>query len=171
MINWPDEDDDPIELVIEDDRWLDADLAALTHRAAGVVAEWLEIDDLRIVVMGCDDARIAALNAEFRGRAVPTNVLSWPTQDFAPRDPGATPEAPPSPELGDIAISYDTCLREAEAQSKPFPHHVVHLLVHAVLHLAGYDHINDADAHAMEHAEREILNMMDIPDPYSEYER
>lgn len=172
-IDWPEEEeeDDPVQLVIEDDRWLDAELEALAHRAAAAVAEWLELDDLRIVVMGCDDARIAVLNAEFRGRATPTNVLSWPTHDFAAHAPGEIPQAPPTPELGDIAISFDTCAREAAAHGKPLADHVTHLLVHGMLHLAGYDHIMDADAAAMEHAEREILNMMDIPDPYLEHER
>lgn len=168
-----DEGDDPgpVDLVIEDDRWLDADLAALSLRAAGAVAQWLDLPDLEIVVLGCDDARIAELNAEFRGRAVPTNVLSWPSQHFQPRASGETPDAPLFAELGDIAISFDTCQREAEAHGKPFADHVTHLLVHAVLHLAGYDHEDEADAESMENAERDILNSLDIPDPYLEYER
>lgn len=160
-----------VDLVIEDDRWLDADLQALAIRAARAVSEWMELPDLQVVVLGCDDPRIADLNRQFRGRAVPTNVLSWPFHDFASRPAGDDPEAPPSPELGDVAISYDTCAREAEQQGKPFADHVTHLLVHAVLHLAGYDHIDDSDARTMENAEREILHRLDIPDPYAEYER
>ena len=73
-------------------------------------------------------------------------------------------------ELGDIAISFDTCQREAEAQGKPFADHATHLLVHAMLHLAGYDHIDDLDAETMEDAERSILGKLGIPDPYLEME-
>ena len=97
-------------------------------------------------------ATIAALNAEFRGKPKPTNVLSWPTVEFEPHAPGARPELPDTDELGDIAIAYETCQREAEAQGKPFSDHATHLLVHAMLHLAGFDHIVDADAETMEDA-------------------
>lgn len=166
-----DDDSDIVDLVIEDDRWLDAGLQGLAHRAAEAVAAWLEMPDLQIVVMGCDDDRIADLNSEFRGKAVPTNVLSWPSHQFQPRDSGALPEAAPSPELGDIAISFDTCQREALEHGKSFANHVTHLLVHGTLHLAGYDHEDDGDAEVMENAERDILGTLDIPDPYLEMER
>ncbi len=160
-----------VDLVIEDDRWLDADLEELALRAVGAVAEWMDLPDLQVVVMGCDDERIADLNAQFRGKPAPTNVLSWPTHDFSDRAEGEEPTQPPSPELGDIAISYDTCEREAAEQGKPMADHVTHLLVHATLHLAGYDHIVDSDAEMMEEAEREILGNLGIRDPYLEYER
>ena len=79
------------------------------------------------------------------------------------------PAPPAADELGDIAISYDTCAREAAAQGKPLADHATHLLVHAILHLAGYDHEDDADADTMEDAERAILATLDIPDPYREH--
>ena len=157
-----------VDLVIEDERWLDAGLEALSDRAAMATIRHLGIDAVEIVVMGCDDARIAALNDHFLGKNSPTNVLSWPSADPAPRDPGAVPPPPETPELGDIAISFDTCAREAAAQGKPMADHVTHLLVHAILHLAGYDHEIDADAETMEDAERSILAHLGIPDPYQE---
>lgn len=159
-----------VDIVLEDDRWEDAGLPEMAERAARAVGRWLDLGEFQIVVMGCDDARIATLNAEFRGKPKPTNVLSWPAVDFAPRAPGAHPAPPEIDELGDIAISYDTCLREAEAQRKPFADHATHLLVHAMLHLAGYDHIDDQDADTMESAERQILGKLGIPDPYLEHE-
>lgn len=159
-----------VDLVIEDERWDDADLLGMSERAARAVGEWLDISDFQIVVMGCDDERIAGLNAEFRGKPKATNVLSWPAIEFDARAPGAAPELPGVDELGDIAISYDTCLREAEAQGKPFADHATHLLVHAMLHLAGYDHIDDQDAETMEDAERSILGKLGISDPYLELE-
>ncbi|MDT1061137.1 rRNA maturation RNase YbeY [Paracoccus sp. CPCC 101403] len=159
-----------VDLVIEDARWDDADLLGMSQRAARAVGSWLGLENFQIVVMGCDDARIAGLNAEFRDKPTPTNVLSWPAIEFDLRAPGEVPELPEVDELGDIAISFDTCWREAEAQGKPFADHATHLLVHAILHLAGYDHIDDQDAETMEDAERSILSSLGIPDPYLELE-
>lgn len=161
-------DDLCVDTVIEDDRWGETGLAALAARAAGAALQWHGLTAGEIVVMGCDDARIAALNGDFRGKPRPTNVLSWPALDTAPRAPGDRPVLPETDELGDIAIAYDTCLAEAHAQGKPFDHHVTHLLVHAVLHLLGYDHENDPDAELMEATERSILQQLQIPDPYQE---
>lgn len=159
-----------VDVVIEDDRWLDVGLVPLSEQAARAVGEWLDLKEFQIVVMGCDDARIAELNAEFRGKPRPTNVLSWPAIEFDARAPGAVPVLSDVEELGDIAISFDTSRREAEAQKKPLANHVTHLLVHAILHLAGYDHIDDLDAETMEDAERSILGKLSIPDPYLEHE-
>lgn len=165
----PHDTPDIIDIVLEDDRWEDAHLPAMARRAARAVGDWLALGEFQVVVMGCDDRRIAALNAEFRGKPKPTNVLSWPAIEFGARPPGAHPDLPDIQELGDVAISYDTCQREAEAQGKPFADHATHLLVHAILHLAGYDHIDDDDADTMEDAERAILSKLGIPDPYLEH--
>ncbi len=159
-----------VDIVLEDDRWEDAGLPAMAARAARAVGDWLELGEFQVVVLGCDDDRIAGLNAEFRGKPQPTNVLSWPTSEFEPRAPGAHPARPEIEELGDVAISFDTCQREAKAHGKPFADHATHLLVHAILHLAGYDHIDDLDAKTMEDGERVILSRLGIPDPYLEQE-
>lgn len=162
-----------IELSIEDERWQALGLEAL---AAPVLAAalrhcGLDPDRCEISLLACDDARIALLNADFRGKPAPTNVLSWPAADLAPEQPGAAP-APPRPDftgeiaLGDIAIAYETCLAEARAAGKPVADHVAHLLVHGCLHLLGYDHVRDADATVMEAIETEILGTMGIDDPY-----
>lgn len=160
-------DEITVDCVIEDDRWQAADLEGLAATAVTATLEWVETGG-EVVVMGCDDARIAALNADFRGKPKATNVLSWPSEDPEPHTPGERPMLPEDEELGDIAIAYDTCLAEAQAQGKPFDHHVIHLLVHATLHLLGYDHLNDPDAELMEASERAILATLDIPDPYRE---
>lgn len=156
-----------IDTVIEDDRWEAAGLEDLAARAGRATLDWLGMD-ADIVVMGCDDARIADLNADFRGKPQPTNVLSWPSVEHVAHAPGAHPPRPDTDELGDIAIAFETCTREAAEQHKRFDAHVMHLLVHAILHLAGYDHQNDADAETMEAAEREILSTLGIRDPYQE---
>lgn len=155
------------DCVIEDDRWDSAGLEALSERAVHAALTWHGLGG-EVVVMGCDDARIAALNADFRGKPRATNVLSWPSVEHAPREPGARPDLPDTEELGDIAIAYETCLAEAEAQGKSLDDHVTHLVIHAVLHLLGYDHENDPDAETMEATERSILSTLNISDPYQE---
>lgn len=160
-------DEITVDCVIEDDRWTAADLEGLAAKAVTATLEWLETAG-EVVVMGCDDTRIAALNADFRGKPKATNVLSWPSMEHEPHEPGERPDLPDDEELGDIAIAFETCQAEAEAQSKPFDHHVIHLLVHATLHLMGYDHLNDPDAELMEASERSILATLEIPDPYQE---
>ena len=162
-----------IDIDLEDPRWATLDLATLAARAAmGVAADRaLAPDQCELSVLGCDDARIAELNAEFRGKPAPTNVLSWPAEERGVDVPGQVPAAP-VPDMfgmiafGDVAIAYETCLREAEEQQKTAQDHVTHLLVHAILHLLGYDHIDDQDAALMEETERRILDRMGIVNPY-----
>ncbi|WP_299848719.1 rRNA maturation RNase YbeY [uncultured Roseovarius sp.] len=159
------------ETLIEDDRWQTAELAALSERAATATLSHLGLDPARweISVLGCDDARIAVLNGDFRDKAQPTNVLSWPSEERGAGVPGTAPDLPQSgtdPELGDIAIAFDTCMREAEAAGKPLSDHITHLIVHAVLHLLGYDHIRDEDATLMQAIEVEVLGKLGIRDPY-----
>ena len=168
---------------IEDDRWTQADLAGLAERAARATLDHLGLDpDLYVVsLLGCNDARIAVLNAEFRGKPLPTNVLSWPAQDLAAEEDGEAPYVPDdTPQddpfavdieeegiaLGDIAIAWETCQREATETGKPFADHVTHLVVHGTLHLLGYDHLRDKDATLMETIEVVILGRMGVPDPY-----
>lgn len=155
----------PPDVVIEDERWTDAGLEALSETAAMALQTWLGVCG-EIVVMGCDDRRIAGLNAEFRGKPRATNVLSWPAEEHEPRAPGAIPAKPAPGEWGDIAIAYETCVAEAQAADRPLAHHIIHLLVHAGLHLVGYDHEDDRDAETMQHVERSILKTLSIPDPY-----
>ncbi|MDT8327128.1 MAG: rRNA maturation RNase YbeY [Roseovarius sp.] len=159
------------EVMIEDDRWQAAQLEVLAERAATATLTHLGLDPaaFEISVLGCDDARIAVLNGDFREKPQPTNVLSWPSEERAPETPGAAPDLPvpgPDSELGDIAIAYDTCAAEAQAGGKPLADHVTHLIVHAVLHLLGYDHIRDQDATLMEATEVAILGKLGLPDPY-----
>lgn len=162
-----------IDLMIEDDRWSALDLAALADRAAQATLahRGLDAEDCDISLLACDDARIAVLNAEFRGKPSATNVLSWPSEDLGPDSPGGDPLVP-EPDmmgelsLGDIAIAWETCAREAGELNKTTENHVTHLIVHGILHLLGYDHIRDADATLMERFEVEILGNLGVDDPY-----
>ena len=157
------------DVICEDPRWEDAGLEAVSETAAQAVFARLNLTgDWEVVIMGCDDARIAVLNADFREKDKATNVLSWPSEERSAQDAGGLPLAPegPDPELGDIAISFDTCMREAQDAEKKFADHVTHLVVHGILHLLGYDHIDEKDAALMEGLETEILGNLGIADPY-----
>jgi probable rRNA maturation factor len=159
------------EISIEDRRWEAVGLAGLAEAAVSATLAHLGLvaDQWEIAILACDDARIAALNTEFRDKAAPTNVLSWPSEERAPVVPGAVPDLPipgHDPELGDIAIAYDTCASEAAEAGKPLSDHVTHLIVHATLHLLGYDHIRDQDATLMEATEVTILENLGLGDPY-----
>lgn len=159
------------EVIIEDDRWQAVGLENLTERAARMTLEHLGLapDDWEISMLACDDARISELNDEFRNQPQPTNVLSWPSEERTAETPGARPTLPrpgPDPDLGDIAIAWETCLREATDANKLHTDHVTHLIVHAVLHLLGYDHVRDEDATLMEATELAILGKLGVGDPY-----
>ena len=162
------------EVVIDEPAWQALDLPALAERAFAATLRALDLParGWEIAVLACDDARIAALNAKFRGRPRPTNVLSWPALPLVPAAPGLAPPAPPAPNgpmpiaLGDIAIAWQTCTAEAAAQGKEPADHVTHLLVHGLLHLLGYDHVDDRDAALMEGLETRILANLGITDPY-----
>lgn len=159
------------DTIIEDTRWDTLGMPALAERCARAALVHLghDPDAYEIAILACDDTRIATLNTEFRGKPTPTNVLSWPSQERASSEDGGPPQEPELPmeaELGDIAISYDTCAREAVEQGKSLNDHSAHLLVHGVLHLLGYDHIRDLDATLMEETEVQILGTLGIDNPY-----
>jgi probable rRNA maturation factor len=144
----------------------------LTATAASVLAQvTLELANPRLAVsiLFAGDAEVHALNAEWRGKDKPTNVLSFPMldrEDLLALAPDGPPEL-----LGDIALALETCQREADEKGLSLEHHAAHLIVHGLLHLAGYDHeISPADARAMELLEIKALAQMGIADPYGDHE-
>ena len=152
-----------VDIEIEDEAWTQAEpeVEALVWRAAQAVLDAHEdIAGNGIVILLADDDSVQALNRDFRQKDHATNVLSFPS----PQNPEANPEG----QIGDIALAFGVCQREAAEQGKPLAHHLQHLVAHGVLHLLGYDHQDDAQAEAMEAFEREILAGLDIPDPYAE---
>lgn len=162
------------DTIVEDDRWNAVAFEELADKAAQAVLAHLGMaaDEFEIAVLACDDTRIAELNADFRDKDNATNVLSWPSEERGVAVDGDVPMLPEQSfpgmpeELGDIAISFDTCAREAEAAGKPMAEHVTHLMVHGTLHLLGYDHVRDKDATLMEGLETTILGKMGLADPY-----
>jgi probable rRNA maturation factor len=162
-----------VEIVLETPDWAALNLEALAERAVRTTLRHLQLpEDCEVTLLATDDARIAILNAEFRARETATNVLSWPSEDLSAEAPGGPPLLPEAdfpgepPCLGDIALAFETCMREAEAGGKPLADHATHLIVHGILHLLGYDHIHDDDAALMERLEVEILGELGLPDPY-----
>lgn len=146
-----------IEVIVEERGWRQAapDVAAQIRRAAALAVRrggGADHGALPLTVLLTDDERLRALNRTHRGKDKPTNVLSFPA-------------APGSDYLGDIAIAFGVARQEAEEAGKPLAHHAVHLAVHGVLHLLGYDHVNAREADAMEALETEILAEIGIPDP------
>jgi probable rRNA maturation factor len=111
-------------------------------------------------VVFSDDAHIRTLNAGWRGKDKPTNVLSFPA---FPTKPGE--KLPPM--LGDIVLAAETVAREAGLEGKPLDHHISHLVIHGLLHLMGHDHEDDREAERMEQLERAALARLAIPDPYA----
>ena len=151
-----------IDIFVEAGDWPpEAELARLVDRA--VAAAFAEIgasgaSELSLVFS--DDARIQVLNAEWRGKDKPTNVLSFPAFSF-PKG------GPLPPMLGDIVLASETVAREAALEEKPIENHISHLVIHGLLHLLGYDHETDAEAEEMEARERAALARLAIPDPYA----
>jgi probable rRNA maturation factor len=149
-----------LDIMIEEGDWESIpDVEALAQKAAeAAVAVAEEDEDFEVSVMLTDDAQIQELNRTWRDKDKPTNVLSFP----APEQPGmAGPR-----HLGDIALAYETLVRESEEESKELAHHFAHLIVHGVLHLLGYDHEVEAEAEEMEALEVKALASLGIADPY-----
>jgi probable rRNA maturation factor len=134
-------------------------LAAYAVEAAIAEAGGHAAQPVELSLVFTDDAHIQALNAEWRGKDKPTNVLSFPA---FPTKIGAT--LPPM--LGDIVLAWETVTQEARLEGKPIEHHITHLIVHGLLHLMGHDHESDEEAEVMEALERRALARLAIPDPY-----
>ena len=127
---------------------------AAAEAAGGVVGDIT----LRIV----DDEEIRVLNRDYRGKDKPTNVLSFPFDM-----PEGLPDDAIAPLLGDIVICADVVRREAAEKNKTVEAHWAHMVIHGVLHLLGYDHIDDDDAEQMESLEILALAGQGFPDPYN----
>ncbi|MBV1707245.1 MAG: rRNA maturation RNase YbeY [Hyphomicrobiales bacterium] len=149
-----------IDINIEAGAWDDlADAPALIEAAlaaAATTARRRFAKNTEVSVLLTDDAAVRSLNHAWRAQDKPTNVLSFP----------ARPIAGQPPHLGDIALAYETTMREAKSEGKSPGDHVSHLAVHGFLHLLGYDHETPDEAEAMEALERAALARLGIADPY-----
>ena len=145
-----------LTIIVEDRLWRNEPQAIALVRRAG--REALELAARRqaprtLTILLSSDARLKELNALFRGKRKPTNVLSFPASERK--------------YLGDIAIAYGVASREAKNEGKRLAAHVAHLAAHGVLHLLGYDHGNEPEAAIMEALETRVLARLGFPDPYA----
>lgn len=150
-----------LQIEIKDQRWRRFAFEPAAEFACrdALAARGMAWEEFEIGLLACDDARIAELNGKFRGVRNPTNVLSWPVGSSAKKFPGLAAS------LGDIAISYDSCVRESLELEIDALAHVTHLVLHGCLHLLGYGHSDNAEAVIMESLEREILATMGLNIP------
>jgi len=150
-----------LDIMIEAGDWSrleDAEALAQKAAEAALAVTYEADEEFEASVMLTDDAQIRELNRTWRNKDKPTNVLSFP----APEPPGSSGPR----HLGDIALAYETLVRESEEESKELAHHFAHLIVHGVLHLLGYDHEVEAEADIMEGLEVKALATLGIADPY-----
>ena len=126
--------------------------------------------NIELGVVLCDDARIRKLNREYRGNDSATNVLSFEGLSVDQRDDYFRSDkvAPNSPfSLGEIYIAFQTMEKEADDAAISLGDHFSHMIIHGILHLFGYDHIQDEEAEIMEAHERCLLSHLGIDDPYA----
>jgi probable rRNA maturation factor len=141
-----------------------ADVTALADTAARLAMQRAQAPPAAVVdITLTDDAAQRALNVAWRRKDASTNVLAFPALDPTTPVPDGAPLL-----LGDVVLAFETVHREAIEQDKPLADHLRHLVVHGVLHLLGYDHIDGADAAAMEAREIAILAELGVPNPYSD---
>lgn len=153
--------------------WPDADWEALSIRAAETALrqtpflEWLDhAATIEVAVRFTSDEEVHVLNRQYRGKDKPTNVLSFPM--IQPDLMDAVTENSDDGEvlLGDIVLAHGVCAAEALERRVGVQDHATHLIVHGLLHLLGYDHMDDAEAEAMEEMERAALRDLGLHDPY-----
>ena len=141
------------------------ELATRAAEALAPFAPGLTSPRISVSLLFTSDAEVRALNREWRGKDKPTNVLSFPMLSRAELT-SLSLDGPPVL-LGDIALAYETCAREASEKGILLDHHAAHLVIHGLLHLAGHDHEASADeATAMESLETKALALLGIADPY-----
>ena len=154
IVDWP-----------EEALW--AELSERVHAAVAAVEPVLAGERLITSILFTRDEQVHELNREWRGKDKPTNVLSFPMLER--EDLLALASDGPPEMLGDIALGYETCQREADEKGVSLSDHTAHLLIHGFLHLAGHDHVDsDEQAEAMEKLEIEALAILGIADPYGD---
>ena len=125
-----------------------------------------KVREFVLSILLTNDTKMQLLNNEFRGKDKTTNVLSFPDLEINWRKIVEFSVDTEYMYLGDIAFSYQVVAQEARLKLISFQDHFKHLLIHAILHLIGYDHMDEEEAQAMETLEIEILNSFGIASPY-----
>lgn len=162
-----------IEFINESKKWGKKESVVIVNQAVNSTLVHLNLDPdkFEIAILACDNEKIQELNSDFRGINKNTNILSWPEKDLSPKVSGTMPMKPEPINrepmfLGNLAISFEFIVKEAEKLNKDFYNHLYHLISHGTLHLLGFVHELELDAKIMENKEREILSKVGIVDPY-----
>lgn len=160
-------------IITEDKAW--EERAALsTQKITKVVEETLRHlgyfnkATVELAIMLTSNDHMQRLNAEFRDKNKPTNVLSFPDNDFQNQDLLEFKDKETYIYIGDIALAYQIIDEESKEFGIGFEDHVTHLIVHGILHLLGYDHEIESEFVIMKNLEIEILKKMDISSPYND---
>lgn len=161
------------QLSIEDSFWESTDFASVSFYQHLIETVFSHLRkqalcpdvqrEVQISILLTNDAQIQDLNRDYRNKDKPTNILSFPMDDLF-NSALALPDQPLM--LGDLILAHETIWREAHTENKKIHDHLTHLLVHGLLHLLGYDHINEKEAETMESLEINILKSLDIKNPY-----
>jgi probable rRNA maturation factor len=156
-----------------EDAWPQADWDALALRAATAAIERTPNGEIlatpalfEVSVRLTDDAEVRHLNAQYRHKDKPTNVLSFPMVQADLLETVGQNSDDGEVLLGDIVLAHGVCAREAEERGIALADHVTHLIVHGMLHLLGYDHMAEDEAEAMEAIETDALKSLGLADPY-----
>jgi probable rRNA maturation factor len=156
-----------VGIVVADDRWAEIDgLEDLLTRAVEATIYAVECapnPPVSLDIALSNDAEVRVLNAKYRGKDKPTNVLSFPAMDIPAGSAAAGPRF-----IGDVILAYETTAAEAAAEGKTLSAHAAHLAVHGTLHLLGHDHEAEDEAAEMEALETAILGKLGFPDPYGD---
>jgi len=162
-----------LDVAAQAEGWPDHDWETLATRAATAAlsqspyGEWLAWPTtIEIAVRLTSDDEVRTLNAQYRQKDKPTNVLSFPMIQPDLLESVTQNSDDGEVILGDIILALGVCEREAEERGIPVADHAAHLIVHGTLHLLGYDHQGDAEAEAMEEMERAALRDLGLHDPY-----
>lgn len=147
-----------LDIRIDSDLWNDMDQCFEICNQAADALDLQGTADLLLT----DNAAMQALNAQWKNKDKPTNVLSFPSQN------PLGPDEHTDQFLGDIAIGYEILIQESELAGKSAAAHLTHLTIHGILHLAGHDHQGDKDAEIMESIEISVMKRLGFADPYSQ---
>ena len=159
-----------VDLIMEEARWKTLNLLEIANAAFKETLSHFNMRSENFIccILACNSKKIKGLNAQFRGKNNSTNVLSFPSTheiyeviSISKFEPASDPF-----ELGDIAIAYEVCKKEADISNIDFEDHVYHLIIHSVLHLLGFDHEEEKNAAEMEKIEVQVLAKLGINNPY-----
>ena len=148
-----------LKVICTDGVIIEEDLLNKFTEAFKLISKEEDLDnDASINIKIIKDEEMLNLNNHFRNKETSTNVLSFTNEDISKSITG---------NLGDIAINYDYILEESNEQNKTFDDHMIHMLIHGIYHILGFEHDNDKVANVMEKKEVTLLNKLNISNPYN----